>query len=240
MIDLDNMRRVYRTVGAQMPGANVTEEEGYTACRSEIDHPIGNFALDLRLDPWVAGKLRNFACDMRAFRVVLGPDDFPEHAPELLRRAGFEPVQRLVSMIARSPLKGEGKIEPVRGPKSRLSVARFMTRTFFVREPEATQKAILEATAAIGEFDLFALRDRGRIQGAVAAFRTDGCLGLYNLCVASSRRNRGLGREMVKEVLTLAAEEGRAVVLQCDPSMEGWYSTLGFERSAALSIWAIR
>ena len=232
-----NLLTTYLALGRAMPGAEVRETEGYVALLSELPHPSGNFACRLSLDPWSAGELRALAAERPAFGAIAMPDDGPAHLAELLRRAGFAPVQRLTAMEAAPPfgLAGleMGRCEDV---EARRRAGRFMADAFFAREPLLLRHAMAEAMA-LSPLEVRTHLLRERPAAAVALSRTEGVLGVYNLCVAGPHRGRGLGRSLVAWCLAQAAAEGRRAFLQCEPALEGWYAGQGFARTGAITVW---
>jgi len=57
---------------------------------------------------------------------------------------------------------------------------------------------------------------------------TKGSVGLYNLCVDAKLRDRGIGSNIVKELLGTVVEPGKSMVLQCEPVLADWYVRFGF------------
>lgn len=235
----ENLLATYLAIGKTLPGAEVREAEGYVALLSDLPHPSGNFAARLNLDPWSAGALRTLAEERPAFQAIALPDDGPEHLAELLRRAGFSAVQRLVAMIAEPPFGLAAlEMETVREEEARRRVGRFMSDAFFAREPVLVREAMAHATAA-SPLGLYTHTLRDRPAAAVALSRTSGVLGIYNLCVAGASRGRGVGSSLVAWCLAQAAAEERVACLQCALPLEPWYAHHGFVRTGAITVWAL-
>ncbi|KAJ3127171.1 hypothetical protein HK100_009895 [Physocladia obscura] len=60
----------------------------------------------------------------------------------------------------------------------------------------------------------------------------DGMLYLANLRVQESQRRRGVGSELVKELVKMGKEIGRGIRLECDGKKDNliaWYGKFGFE-----------
>ena len=53
--------------------------------------------------------------------------------------------------------------------------------------------------------------------------------GIYNLCVSPSERDRGHGTGLLQGLMALAHGEDALTTLQCEPSLEPWYTKRGFE-----------
>ena len=237
--DSANLLATYLAIGRAMPGARVREAEGYVALVSDVPHASGNFAARLSLDPWSAGELRDLAASRPAFQVLALPEDGPEHLAELLRRAGFETVQRLFAMTAAPPFGLVGLDVTACEGEERGRVGRFMADAFFAREPILLRQAMAEALAGAPEVSIYVHALRDRPAAAVALSREAGVLGIYNVCVAAAHRGRGMGASLVAWCLAQAAAEGRTACLQCTPAMEGWYEGLGFARTGVATVWSL-
>ncbi len=235
-----NLLATYLAVGRALPGAEIRKTPGYVALLSDLPHPSGNFAARLDLDPWCAAGLRDLAASRPAFQAVALPGDGPAHLSELLRRAGFEAVQTLLSLVA-EPYSTPSDLDmtSAEGAEERLRAGRFMSDAFFFRESapirEALAVGLAQTTALTASTHLF----RERPVAAVALSRTEGMLGLYNVCVAPPFRGRGLGRNVVGWALAQAAAEHRSACLQCVPALETWYARLGFVRAGTITAWAL-
>ena len=234
-----NLLATYLAIGRAMPGAETREAEGYVALTSDVPHAAGNFAARLSLDPWSAGELRDLAGSRPAFQAMALPEDGPPHLAELLRRAGFEAVQRLVAMAATPPFGLVGLDMAECEGEERSRVGRFMADAFFARDPILLRQAMAEALAGAPEVSLYAHHLRDRPAAAVALSREAGVLGLYNVCVAASHRGRRMGSSLVAWCLAQAAAEGRMACLQCAPTLEAWYAGQGFVRTGVVTVWSL-
>jgi GNAT superfamily N-acetyltransferase len=236
----ENLVDTYLRLGLAVGGAKVSEEESFVECLGPFDHPICNFAARLRIDPWSARRLRDIAASRVSFNVYGMPGDSPEHHGELLGRAGFQLSYELVQMIAERPEPGPPvEIRLAQSSGDRTKVARFMCEQFFYRQTEAFRRRIADATAGAAGLELFDLPDRGHPIAAVMLGHAAGVLGVYNLCVASARRGRGIGRAVLDWTLELARETGQAVTLQCDPQLEDWYGYRGFVSTGRVSVYTL-
>ncbi len=235
----ENLLDTYLALGRALPGAEVRETDAYVASLSDLPHPSGNFAARLGLDPWSAGELRELAASRPAFQAIALPDDGPAHLAELLRRAGFEPVQRLVAMTATPSFVLSGfDMAPCEGDERRRA-GRFMVDAFFAREPFLLRETMAQALADAASVSLHAHLSRDRPVAAVALSRTPGVMGIYNLCVAGAHRGKGLGASLVAWCLAQAAAEGLQACLQCAPGLEPWYARHGFEREGTITGWSL-
>jgi GNAT superfamily N-acetyltransferase len=233
-----NLIRTYFRLGRATPGARVLEEEGFRACVGEFEHPICNFAADLDLSPWSARRLRTLASARGAFNVYALPGDQPGHLEEILVRAGFRKTYRLVQMVAEPLPAAYGiQVEEAKVQRERAEVARFMADQFFSRQPERFRRKVADATATATDLDLYGLFEREARLGAVMLCRSEGALGIYNLCVASPNRGRGRGGDLVRWCLAQAQDE--LVTLQCEPRLEGWYESLGFRSIGNVEVFGL-
>lgn len=235
-----NLLDTFLRLGRAVPGSRIEESEAFTSCVGPLDHPICNFAGQLRIDPWSARRLGEIAASRNTFNVYVMPGDQPEHAGELLQRAGFERSYELFQMLAEEPEPGPPiEMRPVTKAAERLQVAQFMSEQFFSRQSDAFRRRLAETTAEAAGLELFDLSERGRLVAAVMLGHAAGILGVYNLCVASSRRGRGIGRAVLDWVLTVARDSGRAVALQCSPDLRDWYGYRGFVASGRVSVYSL-
>jgi N-acetylglutamate synthase-like GNAT family acetyltransferase len=236
----ENLLATYLAIGRTFPGAVVRDTDAFTLLLSDLNHPSGNFAARLSLDPWSAADLRRLAASRDSFQVVALSEDAPEHLTELLRRAGFKVVHRLVSMIAHPrEAKPEVGMAYCTEPEERLEAGRFIAEAFFSREPVPIRQAMAEAVANAPSLAVHSHIARERIVAAVTLSREADILGIYNLCVAPPQRGKGLGSAIVRWCLAQAAQEGRPACLQCTPALEPWYAHLGFTRSTAVTVWSL-
>lgn len=158
----------------------------------------------------------------------------PAHDPDLLR------VHRLTVMAELDDPVAHHLPELGLLPADRSMVARFMAMQFFKNLAREARDQIADATERAEALELIAFQrpHQPRIVGAVMLCRTPEVMGLYNLCVDSNERDRGIGRRIVRHVSQVAAGEGRTVTLQCDPTLAPWYRDQGFRELAELQVWS--
>lgn len=235
-----NLVDTYVRLGCAVEGAELVEEDEFLACLGKMEHPICNFATRLNIDPWSARRLGDLAAARQVFSVYALPGDKPEHLAEILVRSGFRASYELSQMICEHPDPGPAvEMRMAETPADRQEVATFMGEQFFSRHNDAFRRQIASATARATGLGLYDLRDRAHRIAAVMLGDGGGVLGVYNLCVASARRGRGIGRAVLDWALTLARESGRAVTLQCDPMLEGWYCNRGFVPTGRISVYTL-
>lgn len=158
----------------------------------------------------------------------------PAHDPDVRR------VHRLSVMIEESAPVAHPLPEITAAHADRAVIAKFMAVQFFQNLSRESRTQIADATAGAEGLELVAFHrpNHQRIVGALMLSRTPGMLGLYNLCVDTNERDRGIGRRMVRHVSHLAAIEGLRVTLQCDPPLVPWYRDQGFRELAELNVWS--
>ncbi len=235
----DNLVETYLRLGLAAPSSGVWEDEGFRACLGGFSHPICNFALRLRLDPWSARRLQELARSRRSFHVYVLPEDQPSYLEEILIRADFRPTYHMVSMVGEGGIGDEIEIMRAESDAARDRVSEFMARQFFMKQGAEFRDQVRWATFAAKDLDLYYLLDRGRPLAAVMLSRSPGALGIYNLCVASGRRRRGIGSSLLRWCQTVAYEERRQPVLQCDPSLEQWYASFGFRPAGRIKVFSL-
>lgn len=237
-LGFDNLEETYLAIGGATPEAVIQRREGYSLCLGRLDHPIGNFAIVRRMSMEAATDLGVASRERQAFNVYAPAARSPERTAKVLASVGFRPSYRLVVMASPGVAHpSECALVPALTGTDRERVGVFMTRQFFTRQRTAIQTLISRATAQCG-LDLFDLCWRGQAVGAAMITRTPGILGIYNLCIESSKRGRGIGSEAVRRLLELAHNEGRIAVLQADPTLEEWYGSLGFATHGEVQVFA--
>jgi GNAT superfamily N-acetyltransferase len=234
-----NLIQTYIRLGMATPSATWSREPGFDLCLGELDHPVCNFAADLNLDPWSARKLAAIALSKPSFNVYVSTGDRPEYLDELLVNAGFRNAYRLVELVAEPT--GEESFETLDRCLSveRLSVACFMVDQFFSQRSFEFRSAIAKATSQAPGVELFHASERSRHVAAVMLSEAAGMLGCYNLCVAPASRGKGIGSSMVRWVISEAWRRGLHATIQCEPHLETWYRSLGFERSGWLHVYQL-
>lgn len=236
----ENLVQTYLRLGRAVPGAEATEGEAFALCRGPFDHSLCNFAARLRLDPWSARELRRLASERKSFTVYRLPTDAPEHAAELLDRAGFRMSYRLVQMVAEDPEPGPSvATKPYVDAGEREALTAFMTAQFFSRRADEIRRALAQATAHAESLELRGVVERSRPIAAAMISHTEGAVGVYNLCVAATRRGRGIGRGLVASILETARERDCLATLQCDARLEHWYGCQGFRSIGYLEVYAL-
>lgn len=188
--------------------------------------------------------MRSVAVGSPHFATYLLPGDKPSHTHELLTRVGFASSHRLIQLVSERPEPGapfDRLPEPRRadGRRARAAIADFMGKQFFGRQSESFRLEAAAATIDADSLGLYSVEERGRIHAAVMLSDVGGILGIYNLCVASALRGRGLGSGLLSWVLAQARETGRPVTLQCDPKLEAWYNYLGLVSSGLVEVYSL-
>lgn len=237
----ENMAGTYFTLGAATPSSRVWQDEGFKACLGEAPHPICNFAMNLDLTPWVARHLADIAERHPNFSVYLTPCDKPDHGNEILERAGFSSHFSLLQMIHTGEAPKSPEFEPVEaiGNAARVETADFMVGQFFSGQSGTFKRLISQATSSSPDLTLYSLFDRDRRIAAIMTYRAAGTLGIYNLCVEGSRRNRGIGSALVRFALEKAYRLGDRAILQCESRLVPWYRSLGFERAGDVMVFRL-
>lgn len=235
-----NLAETYFALGKSVPGSRIVETAGFRACLSRQDHPIGNFALGLRLDVNVVRSLVGLARRHHRFQVFHTLLDKPTGVvPEMLKRGGFEETSRLhVMSAAGAPYKGDLVSEWAHDEAGREEIAKFMAKQFFSTASTDFRRVISQATTAADSLPLVGFRQRGKLVAAAMIQDTD-VIGLYNLCVDHGMRGRGWGEAVVRRVLGWAHESGRTVTLQCEPNLVPWYERLGFSNLGRVIVYRL-
>ena len=234
-----NLSHTYLVLGRSTFGAHVWEEEGFKACAGTVQHPICNFATDLRVTASAARRLREIAERNRTFTLYLLPPHDNENSHNLLSDEGFGLSHKLKIMVAAETLEDDVQLDEALLKDDRRKIAEFMVDQFFHRQSTAFRRGIAEATAISPELKLFRAVRNERTSAAVMLSEYSDIVGLYNLCVAPQFRRRGWGSAVVKTVVGEARKGHRSVTLQCEPSLMSWYSSLGFKEVGSVSVYGL-
>jgi hypothetical protein len=172
---------------------------------------------------------REFGRRANTFWIFVTDVESPGDMGDRLHKSGFEIRQSLKQMAweCGSVPECEPPDEALSMP-DRMRVSRFMTETFFNNANGHNRRLVIEATAN-SPHRLFFWRDGLGLAAAVMVSESAGVYGIYNLCVRQDVRERGYGSDALSFVQSLAADAGRAVVLQCQPEMADWYHRRGFD-----------
>lgn len=243
-----NLTETYLEVGLHATGAQRIEGSGYVGCLSPLAHPIANFAIAHELDPWAARELHSLSSDMGPFHIYGLTVEDPEMRAEVLHRAGFR-IRFQLSQLVRTGESGPLDHEPTeaQGPRlllrsetdraERLEAARFMGQQFFPIQTTEFREGFASACAD-SNLEVFSALQGGLRVGAATVSTSDRTRGIYNVCVESRFRHRGLGSELVRAVVAHASTSADTVVLQCDPTLSQWYSATGFEEIGVVQVFA--
>lgn len=241
---IENLEATYRAVGLRGEGAVEERYETGFACMSDLPHAVSNYAILSSANEPLAKHLAAAARKRKAFNVYVKPGDGFTATVRVLERAGFREAGRLALLFREvSPSDAKSSTDPQRALfrverpgelgvveagsfEERLQICRFMAAQFFGRQTSTLRESIAVATAG-APVDLYRFAGP-RILAAAMGVRTEGQLGIYNLCVDSSLRERGYGSQLLERMVQYAREEGRNLNLQCDPSLEPWYEKRGF------------
>lgn len=233
----ENLYRTYLALGLGVAGAELLEEPGFTACLAPVDHPICNFALRLDLDPTRARNLLKLRAQRPNLAVYCGPADRPEHAGELLERAGFTKTYSLSMMISEGGPSSESiELVPANDLAERLEIGRFMSDQFFHRQDAAFRRVVAEATARAVSLPIYSVFS-GSQRIAAVMLSQDEAVGLYNLCVHPGFRGLGWGASIVAHAKDLAWCTGRPLTLQCETKLVPWYEQMNFETIGVVEVY---
>lgn len=238
----ENLLETYFALGQAAPGSTITRESAYRLCTNQSNHPISNFAADLRLDANAASRLSQIAAYKPNFHVYRLPNDQPRHAAELLQQAGFK-VGHVLTQLAWTPRADFGgdptmTLEFAANARHRERIAAFMTEQFFSKQSSSFRRLVIEGTSLACGLQLAAVVDRSRTIGSVMLCETAETLGIYNLCVAAGMRNRGFGKQIVRALKLLSLERGKPLVLQCDTALVSWYRDQLFESVGFVEVYS--
>ena len=233
-----NLARTYLALGRASPDSRIVEQSEFMACTGPVAHPVCNFAIAQDINAGAARALADLACDRPTFNVYVASEQADDPGSRLCAE-GFRQAYRLRLMVGEGTREETPCVLQRCGSAERLETADFMVREFFGRSESASRDAIRSATAAAPELELYEVRDCGTRVAAAMLSRSEGLVGLYNLCVRFDMRGKGWGSTIVRSILALAGAEGLSVSLQCDPSLEVWYERLGFHAVGSVDVYVL-
>lgn len=235
---LENLARTYIALGRHAPGSRLVYEDSFVACTGDVEHPISNFAVRLRLDGHAAERLRGLAAGRSVFNVYLDGDDSGQAAE--LKAAGFRRIYTLLHMQSSGePRPAHPEARQALGPRVRQAIAGFMTEQFFGSSSEGVKVPLTAAIAAAVRLQLYGVFKDEELLAAMMLHRSAGCIGLYNLCVLPAARGRGYGSALVEFALARGGDLQVPVTLQCDKALESFYERLGFCRRGTVEVFAL-
>lgn len=243
-----NVCKTYLELGRQMPGTEIEETLWFHAAMSTTPYAFCNFVIGMDADeenwPNAMESIRVRLERRPSMRVFALSQDRPEGWWASLPMLQLTPSHHLVQMAwegapvgAAVPLGEHGQL--CTQAAERESVAEFMVNQFFGMSETLFRRAVRGATLQ-SDHMLFRWSEHGETIGAAMLSSTEGCLGLYNLCVLPRARRCGWGSEMVRTLQLFAFDRGLPLIMQCDPSLKAWYSVLGFEEIGAMTGFSLR
>lgn len=227
---LENLVETYLALAEAIGGTEVQRWREGAMARNPADLPSSNFVISWSPSAhWYDEARRRFAgwTPKLCYRVgPIGDADeelWQAHALEMMESRDIDPDEPFTLL--------EESL-----PNQRREVAAFMADAFLAGQSAERRKAIERATVLASRCRLFSLMESGRRIGAVMLHQTSSAMGLYNLCVATPRRGRGLGACIVRQVQSDACRANLPVVLQCRPELAPWYRRLGFRTVCRLDV----
>lgn len=241
----ENVIETYLGLAMASGGVFIRREPWATISTSEEQHSLHNFSLGMNLPAHPVSEIAALEelvhlCVRRpSMRVFAMTGDRPAGFSSILSDRGFRAHPELV-MLARDARASsvEFPLRTAQLPRDRQRIAEFMVSQFFFGQPAASRRRVMESTAR-SKFDLAYIGDHRRISAAVMLSRTPTSLGLYNLCVAPSQRNQGLGSQVVEAAMAVADDLQVPLVLQCAHDLAGWYRARKFYDSGNLQAYSL-
>lgn len=220
------MVETYLSLGKSAPGFCRFEDEGIIGCRSESDHPAANFSIVAR--PNLPAITRLSMLDSHTSYVI--PTDQTGSVLEMMKSAGFSQGNTLSLMFVRRPIGGvDLDLETVNGISARYDHTMFLASQFF-SAGDAFCDGISRMTAQSEKCELLRLAGRNGPMAGAMIFQTGAVLGLYNISVSPESRGGGVGANLVRSLIGVAASRKCTATLQCNESLVPWYERLGFRK----------
>ena len=207
------------------------EDEGIIGCRSMSSHPAANFSVVARPNLPAITRLSQ----MGSHTAYVVPTDQSGSVVEMMRGAGFSTGNSLSLMFQRNPGGGvDLDLETVTGFSARYDHTKFLASQFFSTASSSFCDGISTMTALAEKCELIRLTGKNGVTAGAMLFQTGAILGLYNITVAPESRSQGLGGNLVRSLVGVAASRRCTATLQCNESLVPWYERLGFRKYGAV------
>lgn len=224
----ENIAYTYGTLAHQVPHTTVEWAADCVSACGSFPHPICNFLMRLGDRPVEPPQHPKSCFQLFAFSEATGQ----------LAPMGFRLSYDLAMMEQRQrPNVPPASLTLAERPESRQRIAQFMIDLFFESSGSSFRQVVRNATMAADELAILSLDHKGKSEGAVLLARTTGILGVFNLCVRSEVRGRGLGSQILSACSDIAQQENRRLVLQCDSKLIPFYQANGFLQVGWLRAW---
>lgn len=228
---LDNVEQTYFSLARLLPGTTISQRRGYRLARSPHRLSFGNFAA--AFDGFVSVEetlrdLREDASHPCGLWIYVAEDWAPEGLINALIAEGYTVRQTLSQLTTTLPGQPWRGLVPCETAHTRMIAAKFMAEQFFPSAPAKAKSLVAHATAS-SDHHLLNFELHMRPLASMMLSESEQSIGLYNLCVARNKRKLGYGGQMVRAAMSMAAQQGKPLVLQCHGSLRGWYESLGFE-----------
>ncbi len=225
------MVETYFALARAADGFTRYEDDGIIGCLSETVHPAANFSVVVRPNANSVGRL---ASRMGHSAYVL-PTDQTASVVEMMNKAGYFTGHTLNLMFSRNPERGiDLDLESVTSTLSRYEHMLFLARQFFTTSNPSFCEGIAALAAEARSCELIRLSGKGGAIGGAMTVQVGSMMGLYNIAVAPDFRHKGLGSDLVRSLVGIAASRGLMATLQCSDSLVPWYERLGFRRYASV------
>jgi len=236
----ENVVETYLGLALATGGVSIRREPWATISTSEEVHSLHNFSLGIDLSAHHASQsaaleeLVQLCVRRPSMRVFSMTGDRPDTLTSQLLLRGFRGHPELAMLAREEPATSRDFIlSTAHLPRERHRVAEFMVSQFFYGQPAASRRRVIESTTR-SMFDLAYVGELRHPAAAVMLSRTANSLGLYNLCVAPSQRNQGLGSQVLEASMAVADDLHVPLVLQCARDLAGWYRARKFHDSGNL------
>ncbi len=226
---VENMTCTYSRLAAATPGSEPLLNRPFTGYSGPFPHAVGNFVALTGVTYDIVAELRELTLS-NPHLLIYAPFPAASTEVEQLRRANFEVVTSYILMVS---LGAESKATESIGQAvtigERHKAVEFMADQSFTKSSRSTKEQMIASTTLSHETDLHTVSLDREIIAACMISRSPMCVGLYNLCVKSANRNRGIGTSMTRFALDIAKREGAVLTLQCSRAVAPFYHRLGMQ-----------
>lgn len=233
----ENVLHTYLDLALGLPETRVREDQGYLRVKGMWPLSFCHYAADFRSDrpaAEVAAELKLESQTKDGLWVFVLQGDEPYGLSGALLEQGFHMRQCLSQMATRGCGEFDIELCEATDADERLKIGSFMAEQFFPFSPGEARHLVARSTAA-SLARLFYVGPLSAPHAAMMLSRSEGAVGLYNLCVEFSRRSAGIGGSMVRAAQAMAYKAGVPVTLQCHASLRKWYEALGYSQVGNLN-----
>jgi GNAT superfamily N-acetyltransferase len=232
----ENVIQTYLALAQALPGTEIARNPEYTRVKGTLPLSFCHFAGEFnssRKPEELARELKTEANSPDGLWAFLMPGDEPDGLRLALLDQGFNLRQCLCQFGRTSRGIALPELQEAQDADTRIRIGQFMAEQFFPFSSGESRSLVARSTAA-SLANLIYLGSPESPDAAMMLSKTKQAVGLYNLCVHSSKRSQGLGTRLVEAAQHLANQYSLPLTLQCHASLRKWYESQNFRQIGIL------